>query len=238
MARAGANLFDVFWVASSGQARNKFGFNYSLSELETAHAAGIRVFRAFASDWGPNKLFWKQHTDQFVFHVYFIMNLQLYACPLLLFLPIFCVVIRYWQEFDSLVDRIDTAGLYWIPSIGTDGWDRVANALTPGLNETVNDFVKNASSVSRQLALEYFGQFSRRYFSRPSLLFWELGNELNLMSNLPPPWYAHWIGIVEPRETPKDYDSLYMSSNESNPGVAVGRARRKFIVALIRNTSI
>ena len=60
---AGANLFDVFWVASSGQARNKFGFNYSLSELETAHAAGIRVFRAFASDWGPNKLFWKQHTE-------------------------------------------------------------------------------------------------------------------------------------------------------------------------------
>ena len=64
---AGANLFDIFWVASSGQGREKFGFNYSLSELRTARAAGIRVFRAFASDWGPNKLFWKQHTDQFVF---------------------------------------------------------------------------------------------------------------------------------------------------------------------------
>ena len=64
---AGANLFDVFWVASSGQNRKQFGFNYSLAELSTAHAAGIRVFRAFASDWGPNKLFWKQHADQFVF---------------------------------------------------------------------------------------------------------------------------------------------------------------------------
>ena len=71
---AGANLFDIFWVESSGQSRNEFGFNYSLSELETARAAGIRVFRAFASDWGPNKLFWKQHTDQFVFSVHFAMK--------------------------------------------------------------------------------------------------------------------------------------------------------------------
>ena len=137
-----------------------------------------------------------------------------------------------------MVDRIDTSGLYWIPSIGTDGWDRVANALTPGLNETVNDFVKNASSVSRQLALDYFGQFSKRYFSRPSLLFWELGNELNLMSNLPPPLYVHWLGIVEPRETPKDYNSLCMLGNESNMGVVAGRAYRNVIVIPLYNISI
>ena len=102
-----------------------------------------------------------------------------------------------------MFDTIDTSGLYWIPSIGTDGWNQVANALTPGLNETMNDFVKNASSVSRQLALEYFGQFSERYVSRPSLLFWELGNELNLMSNLPPPWYARKLE-TETRSTPID----------------------------------
>ena len=99
---------------------------------------------------------------------------------------------RYWKEFDALFDAIDASGLYWIPSIGTDDWDKVANAVTPGLNETMNDCVINASSISRQLALEYFGQFSKRYFARPSLLFWELGNELNLMSNLPPPWYSHF----------------------------------------------
>ena len=95
---------------------------------------------------------------------------------------------RYWEELDAVFDAIDASGLYWIPSIGTSDWNRVANALIPGLNETMNDFVKNASSMSRQLALEYFGQFSKRYVARPSLLLWELGNELNLMVNLPPPW--------------------------------------------------
>lgn len=80
---AGANLFDVFWVASSGQNRKQFGFNYSLAELSTARAAGIRVFRAFASDWGPNKLFWKQHADQFVFFIaeMLVLALCVDACP-------------------------------------------------------------------------------------------------------------------------------------------------------------
>eukprot|EP00040_Diaphanoeca_grandis_P005351 m.32492 g.32492 ORF g.32492 m.32492 type:complete len:460 (+) comp16652_c0_seq2:92-1471(+) len=157
---AGANLFDVFWAASSGQAMGHDNITYkdSLSELTTAKASGIRVFRAFASDWGPNKIFWVQHKAQ------------------------------YWAEFDRLFDDIDRLGLSWIPSLGTDDWNKVANALTPGLNETANDLVGNASSISRQLILTYFEEFTQRYANRSSILMWELGNELNLMTNLPPPW--------------------------------------------------
>eukprot|EP00040_Diaphanoeca_grandis_P005350 m.32485 g.32485 ORF g.32485 m.32485 type:complete len:206 (+) comp16652_c0_seq1:92-709(+) len=96
---AGANLFDVFWAASSGQAMGHDNITYkdSLSELTTAKASGIRVFRAFASDWGPNKIFWVQHKAQ------------------------------YWAEFDRLFDDIDRLGLSWIPSLGTDDWNKVAS---------------------------------------------------------------------------------------------------------------
>jgi len=44
------------------------------------------------------------------------------------------------------------------------------------LNETDNDCVINASSVSRKLALEYFGEFTARYHNRSSILMWELGH--------------------------------------------------------------
>ena len=78
--------------------------------------------------------------------------------------------------------------MYCIPSIGTDQWNQVANKVTPGLNETANDAVRNTSSVAYRLTMEYFDQITTRYKNRTQVLFWELGNELNLMANLPPPW--------------------------------------------------
>ena len=117
------------------------------------------MFRAFASDWGPNKKYWASMTHR----------------------------AQYWAEFDEVMAAIDTSGLYFIPSLGTDHWAGAANAVYPGLNETDNDCVINASSTSRKLALEYFGEFTARYHNRSSILMWELGNELNLQVNLPPP---------------------------------------------------
>ena len=51
-----------------------------------------------------------------------------------------------------------------------------------------NDAIRNTSSVGYKLNIEYFNQIVNRYKGRRSVLFWELGNELNLMANLPPPW--------------------------------------------------
>jgi hypothetical protein len=130
---AGVNIFDAFWDASSGQAMGKGGsFNESVVALTSAKASGIRYFRFFASDWGPNKLYWATHQPQ------------------------------YWAEFDRLWAVIDHLGLSAIPSLGTDDWHTVANALTPGLAEDANAPVVNRSSVSRGLALEYFTQFVTR----------------------------------------------------------------------------
>ena len=156
---AGANLFDLFWCASSGQAMGtSCSFADSSEQLATAKAAGIRYARFFAADWGPNKAWWVTHETQ------------------------------YWAEFDRLWAQMDASGLSVIPSLGTDDWDKVANAVTPGLNETANDYVRNTTSIGRQLAVRYVSTFVQRYANRSSILLWELGNELNLQVNLPPPW--------------------------------------------------
>ena len=65
---------------------------------------------------------------------------------------------------------------------GYSSWWWVANQAfaDTGLNETMNDFILNASSVGRGLANKYFAQIVNRYAKRDCVLLWELGNELNL----------------------------------------------------------
>ena len=50
----------------------------------------------------------------------------------------------------------------------------VANALHPGLKEGPNDLVRNATSVSRTIARQYFHDFATRYKGRSSLLLWDI----------------------------------------------------------------
>ena len=153
---AGANIFDAWWIASSGQPTPGSTYQDALDSLHTAKASGVRVFRFFALPWGPYCSFYIQNKT------------------------------RYWAELDSLMQDIDATGLYYIPSIGYSDWYKCANEVL-GTNETLNDQIRVVSSTSRRLAVEYAGQFAQRYADRERLLLWELGNELNLMVNLPPP---------------------------------------------------
>ena len=106
---------------TSSGAHAHCSFDDSLSALQTATTAGLRYARFFASDWKGNRAWWYNHEEQ------------------------------YWDEMDKLFAAIDASGMSVIPSLGTDGWDLVANAVTPGLNETANDYVRSASSVGRAL---------------------------------------------------------------------------------------
>mmetsp|Transcript_45800 Transcript_45800/g.143316 ORF Transcript_45800/g.143316 Transcript_45800/m.143316 type:complete len:231 (+) Transcript_45800:169-861(+) len=110
---AGCNIFDSFWTMSSAMGVPDPA--PTAAALRTAAAAGIKVFRVFASPWGPKKAFWAEHPRQ------------------------------YWVELDAYWDAVDRSGLVAVASIGTDDWDRVANAVTPGLNESFNDCVLNES---------------------------------------------------------------------------------------------
>mmetsp|Transcript_11824 Transcript_11824/g.30382 ORF Transcript_11824/g.30382 Transcript_11824/m.30382 type:complete len:444 (+) Transcript_11824:226-1557(+) len=161
---AGANIFDQLWVGSSGMSTccNATGgpatYADAWAALQSAHSAGVRVFRFFASLFGANQAFWLKEPATF------------------------------WAEFDRLVDDIERLGMVAIPSLGTGMWHEVANAAHPGLNESANDGIVDFNSTAFKLNQEYFAQVVTRYAGRRGILAWELGNELNLMVNLPPPW--------------------------------------------------
>jgi len=142
---AGVNIFDAFWDGSSGMIQPGISYQDTLIALQSASISGVRYFRFFASCWGPNQIYWLTNQQQ------------------------------YWSEFDRLMKDVATMGFYVIPSIGYDQWDLVANQWVKGLNETKNDLVKNHTSHSFLLAIEYFSQFVARYASHDSVLFWELG---------------------------------------------------------------
>jgi hypothetical protein len=91
---------------------------------------------------------------------------------------------EYWTAFDSLVDEVERLNLYAIPSLGYCLAD--AGNAAYGLNETINDCMRNVSSVGFTLELKYYRQLVQRYAGRRGILLWELGNELNNLVNLPP----------------------------------------------------
>ena len=74
------------------------------------------------------------------------------------------------------MDDIEALGMSAIPSLGTGMWHEVANAVTPGLNETANDNIKNFKSMAYTLNQKYFDQVTKRYAGRKGVLAWELGN--------------------------------------------------------------
>lgn len=78
-------------------------------------------------------------------------------------------------------DEVDRLGLFAIPSLGAHDWHYATQ------NETINDLVLNRNSKSRKYAVDYVRTFTTRYSNRSSLFFWELGNELNLLVDLPRP---------------------------------------------------
>ena len=92
---------------------------------------------------------------------------------------------RFWASFDRLMDEVESQRLQVVVCIGAEQWHEVANVWA-NASESLNDLVLDAGSLSRSLATRYATEVVSRYRQRPSVLFWELGNELNLESNMPP----------------------------------------------------
>ena len=144
---------NVFDALWDGSSQRTGGdFDATLHALQGLKAAGIRYFRFFASLYGGAQWKWVKDPS------------------------------AYWRMFDRLMEAIEAAGLYVIPSIGYDCWV----TITDGANN-YNDFVFDAHSQSRGYARRYFLELVARYRQRHCVLLWELGNELNLLANLPPP---------------------------------------------------
>ena len=155
---AGVNIFDTLWVGSTGMSTGNATYADAKEALESAAQSGVKIFRFFAFLYGTSQTYWLSNPEQF------------------------------WMEFDRLVNDIERLNMHAIPSLGTEQWHEVANAMYPHINETTNDCVRNTSSAAFSLQTKYFEEVVKRYKSRSSILAWELGNELNLRVNLPPPY--------------------------------------------------
>jgi hypothetical protein len=85
----------------------------------------------------------------------------------------------YWKAFDELVDTAKKNGVYLIPTLN---WNIF---LFPDMaGECVQDMLKNPDSRSRQYLWLYTYQIVSRYKDEPTILFWELTNEMNLLADL------------------------------------------------------
>lgn len=151
----GVNAFDALWCGSSAMASP---CTYADVQHMLRHLAssGLRYFRCFASLYGYRQVQWLRDPSGF------------------------------WAAFDRLMHDVQQLGLSVVLSIGAEAWHLVANAWTNrSTSETLNDLVTSRTSTSRSLAVRYTTEVVRRYSSSKAVLFWELGNELNLNANMP-----------------------------------------------------
>lgn len=85
----------------------------------------------------------------------------------------------YWGAFDELVQTAKREGVRLIPVIN---WNLY---LFPDMaGECVQDMLLNPNSRSRQYLWLYTYQIVTRYRDEPTVLFWELTNEMNLAADL------------------------------------------------------
>jgi Bacterial Ig domain/Cellulase (glycosyl hydrolase family 5) len=86
---------------------------------------------------------------------------------------------RFWVAADRMFDALDGAGIRLVP---TFVWNL---AQFPSLaKDSVATFVRDGDSASRQLLAQFIRDFTGRYKGRPTILFYELTNEMNLAADL------------------------------------------------------
>jgi hypothetical protein len=86
-----------------------------------------------------------------------------------------------WQRFDEMLADCTRHDVRVVLAVG------FYVGLWPDLaNESLHDFVTNPHSRSRQMHDAWLTELVTRYRDNPTVLFWELPNELNLLADLAP----------------------------------------------------
>jgi len=86
---------------------------------------------------------------------------------------------EYWKRMDAAVAVARENNIKIIPTIVWNWY-----LFTDMANETMQDLLTNKDSKSRQYIELYISQVVERYKDDPTILFWEIGNELNLGADL------------------------------------------------------
>ena len=151
----GANLFDVFWGAW-GTGGPEATLATSLQAVRDAGASGVRVARAFAAPWSYADWAWIAGG---------------------------AARDAYWAAATAVIAEAERANVKLVPSLGHGCADSGSecNPAAVLFNESFREFVVNASSRTRVALRAYMTDFVTRFKGSPSVLFWEVGNEMNLM---------------------------------------------------------
>lgn len=149
----GVNLFDIFWGAWGTGGPNAT-MQTSLAAIRDAAASGFRVARTFASPWGYTGWGWFDPSTRDA----------------------------YWAAASALVAEAEARDVKLIPSLwhGCPDTSLPCNPAQVLFNETYREFITNATSRTRLAIKAYHQDFVSRFKNSPSILMWELGNEMNL----------------------------------------------------------
>ncbi len=86
---------------------------------------------------------------------------------------------RFWAALDRMFDDLDKAGMRLVPSFV---WNI---GQFPALgHDSIATFVRDANAPSRRLLAQFIRDFIARYKARKTILFYEFGNEMNLLADL------------------------------------------------------
>jgi len=164
-ASLGANKFDLmldYLTPSPPAGANPEGYRrvrqaMARKAIADAHDAGLAFFRVAVTGYSPVEFNAKQHD----------LTLWQSDPP------------RFWMALDRMFDDLDAGGVRLVPSF-------VWNITQfPALgNDSVATFVRDPDAASRRLLAQFIRDFIARYKARQTILFYEMGNEMNLAADL------------------------------------------------------
>lgn len=164
-AALGANKFDLMldylapWPPAGAAPEGYRRVRQAMAKkaIADAHDAGLTFFRVAVTGYGPTQFNSRQGDLTF-----WQSDPQ-----------------RFWAALDQMFDDLDAAGIGLVPSFA---WNITQ---FPALgNDSVARFVQDPDSASRRLLGQFIGDFIARYKEHKTILFYELGNELNLLADL------------------------------------------------------
>jgi len=205
---AGVNLFDIFWGAWGSGGPNAT-MQTSLAAIRDAAASGYRVARTFASPWGYTGWAWFDLSTRDA----------------------------YWAAAAALIAEAEARQLKLIPSLwhGCPDTGSPCNPAQALFNETYREFITNATSLTRLALKAYHQDFVARFKHSPAILFWELGNEMNLFfdgcsyDKSPGAFISTAEGLTWQRDATA-YIKAVDPERPVNSGMAVPRSRAKHLM--------
>jgi len=143
----------------------------------------------------------------------------------------------YWAAAAEVVAEAERSGMKLIPSVSYGCADSTVpcNPAVQLFNETYREFITNSSSRTRAALRAYHQDFVAPFKASPAILFWELGNEMNLAMDgctydkTPGAFFTTAEGLAYQREAAADIKAVD-PERPVNSGMGSPRSRAKHLM--------